>query len=1134
MRRARRGRGFVGAATAAQLASRVSVGITRPLRYSLCPFASLAWGDLRRAFANTAAVSRRAGCVRKDRVVTFFSGRVGGGGLAARRRSPWERETVGVSGLVGRQREMVELVYALDRLLAGEGGLVLVSGEAGIGKTRLGEELALAAAARDVTVAWVRCWEAATTPPFWPWIQLLQQLTGATMPDARPLSPGDDPGLARLRFFDDVVARVRSVATGQPLLLVVDDLQWADVASVRLLGYLASSHPRMPVLALGTYRSGELDPGTPLRDEVAAIARSARHIPLEGLAPGDLTDLVRSVTDRGDDVDPALLHHLTGGNPLFARELVRLLDSQGNLPRLASDGLPPVPATVHGVLARRLDRLSDDCRALLETGAVVGDEFNLHVAEAVTGMDRERLLELLGEALVSQLVKEAGVAEYRFVHPLVRASLYDRLGVSRRVRLHERVGLALEARRAQGQQVDVASLAHHFAEAASGGSAGRAAAYAVEAAEAAMSRFAYESAVLLYAQALEALDLDASGADWCAVLLGLGAAQASAGDRAAARRSYLSAAVLARRAGRPAQLAEAALGIGGGGGFEVTLGDREQIELLEEARAALGPQPSILRALVTARLSVALSLSGALDHRLKLSEEALAMARELGDSAALAYALCAHCDAIAGPAFAERRLEEAEEIVSLARSIGDRATELLGRRLRVVALFEVGETASVDAEIEAYARLAGLVRQPLYQWYVPLWRATRALMRGELGRSREFGEQAAAIGAQAQSGNAAVLAQALLWYVEREAGHLDNTPALEPLLQLEPMLGTQVRVTVTLVFADAGRREEARARLVADAALIRALPLDSEWIPAMFQLTEVIAHIGGHTLAQWAYEALLPHRRLFGVEGIGAAWAGSVERALGLLASALGRRPDAEAHFDAGVAANRAAGSPLFVARTLRDAGVALGDRERLAAALSAYRDLGIEGQVAELEARLGAVAAPNVFRCEGAVWTLAFDGKLVRVKHVKGLHDLAVLLARRGQEVTAAELAAAPGAPPQADLGERLDERATRAYKARLRELEAELALADAAGDAARSEGAQKEYDALVAQLAGAYGLGGRRRRIGGSDERARQAVSWRVRDALTRIERVHPELARHLRDSVRTGTLCVYDPGEPVEWSL
>ena len=144
----------------------------------------------------------------------------------------------------------------------------------------------------------------------------------------------------------------------------------------------------MAVLALATYRTGELDPRTPFGDEILALARFGRHIPLVGLGVGELRNLAGSVTDGADGVDPAVLHRVTGGNPLFARELVRLLDAQGSLGDLARGGAPPVPSTVHGVLARRLRRLTPDCLTVLAIGAVIGEEFDLRVVEMVTGIER--------------------------------------------------------------------------------------------------------------------------------------------------------------------------------------------------------------------------------------------------------------------------------------------------------------------------------------------------------------------------------------------------------------------------------------------------------------------------------------------------------------------------------------------------------------------------------------------------------------------------------------------------------------------------------------------------------------------------------------------------------------------------
>jgi hypothetical protein len=1035
-----------------------------------------------------------------------------------------------VSGFVGRLHELGELETALARALTGRGGLVLVSGEAGIGKTRLCEELADRASSKRVVVARARCWEAEDTPAFWPWEHLTRQLAANPGFDV----PTGSPELGRLQFFDDVTARIRRAGAERPLLLMVDDLHWADVGSVRLLEYVAASVRDVPVMALATCRDGEAEPGTDLGDAIASLARAGQQIPLTGLAADDLPDLIRWVGSDPGALDATAVHHHTGGNPLFAQELVRLLARQPSPRRLAAGALPPVPTTVRAVLARRLGQLPAECRSVLATGAVLGEEFGLGLLQAVTGLARDDLLDRVGEGLAARILREVGVAEYGFAHPLIRAVLYDDLGVARRVDLHGQVGRALEARRSAGHAVDVAALAHHFVAAAPGGNAAEAAAYAAAAAESAMHRFGYERAVDLYGQALAMLDLDPAAGDRCKLLLGLGAAQVAAGDRSGARRTCLAAAGLARAAGRPDALALAALGFGGGAGFEVVLADREQIDLLEEARAALSPEQASLQALVAARLSVALSLSGAEERQRALSEEAVTAARSSGDRTALAAALAAHCDAIAGPSDTDQRLRESTEIVDLATAAGDRATELLGRRLRVVALFELGDTPAIDAEIEAYSRLAALIRQPLYSWYVPLWRAARALMRGDLAGAARLGEDARTIGDEAQSENATILHEALMFYVLREGGRSHFPESLNRYLESEQVYGVQVRVSLTLMLADAGRLEEVRARLDADEAAIRGAPVDSEWVSMLVQVAQIVAEIASHPIASWVYDALLPHRRLFGVEGIGAAWSGSIERPLGLLAAALGRPVDAADHFDAALAANRAAGSPLFVARTLRDAGVALADRDRLSAALAAYRDLGVAGRVAELDRRLGAAGGANVFRRDGDGWELGFGGTTVRVKDVKGLRDIAALLARPGREVPAVDLAGAPGAPQQAGLDGALDDRARRAYQARLVELEAELEAADIAGDAGRSDRASQERDALIAQLAGAYGLGGRPRRTGDSAERARQAVSWRVRDALARIGRVHPDLAEHLRASVHTGTSCVYQPASHVDWTL
>ncbi len=1092
------------------------------------------------------------------------------------RPGPPARHTrgVGTSDFVGRGADVAELEAVLERTGSGHGELVLVPGEAGVGKTRLAEEVVDRARAWGMTVAWAGCSEAEMAPAFWPWTQLLRGLleTGEDGPPAGgPLArllpevgggvakgTEVDPELARLELFDAVAAFLRRAAGKRPLLLVIDDLHWADVPSVLLLGVVAPTLRALPAVLLGTYRDVDAPPGSAVTGALPELVRHGRMLSLGGLTRADVGELVASLTGSTPPArTAATLHRHTGGNPLFVRELVRLLSASGGLEQL-EDGERPaaLPDGVREVLSRRLERLSEECRQLLQAGAAMGQEFGLDEVAEATKRPPGEVLEHLDEAVQARVVGAAGLGRYVFGHALVRGAVYQELGLARRVRLHQQLGEALEARVERGAEVDPAQLAWHFLIAAPGGNAAKALRYTAEAGDRAMAALAYEDAGRLYQQALSALELDRSAGDRGELLCSLGDARAAAGALPGAREAYREAALVARAAGRADLLARAGLGMGSGsGGFEVPLHDREQIELLEESLTRLDGEVSALRAVVMARLSVALSYAGAEDRRLTLSREAVSMARRADDPAALAYALAAHCDATAGPAHTEARLEEATEVIALASALGDRGLELMGRRLRLVALLELGDTRAADAEVQGFARLAEALGQPLYLWYVPLWRGLRAFQDGRLDEAERLTAEAAATGARAHSENAAMLTGVQRWFALRERGR--SQEALEANRRLSGLvadLGVQTYPSLALALAEAGRRAEAGAWLDRVAGELGAASLDSEWLPMMGELVEALAAYGDHPAAELAYELLLPYRSRFVIEGIGAVSMGSAERHLGVLAGMTGRRDAAAAHFAAALAANRGGGAPLLVAHTLRDAGRFLADPEPLAEALSIYRELGLEYRASEVESLLAgpppskaaAAAASNVFRWEGELWTVGFARRVVHLKDAKGLRDLALLLARPGQEVHALELtgARAPmggrrpsvseGLHPPGHAGEVLDERAKTEYRARLRDLDDEVEDAEAAGDPERAARAKAERDFLVDQLSSALGLGGRARRTGDAAERARSAVTQRIREAIARIERAHPELGSHLRRSVRTGTFCAYDPAEPLTWEL
>jgi hypothetical protein len=316
-------------------------------------------------------------------------------------------------------------------------------------------------------------------------------------------------------------------------------------------------------------------------------------------------------------------------------------------------------------------------------------------------------------------------------------------------------------------------------------------------------------------------------------------------------------------------------------------------------------------------------------------------------------------------------------------------------------------------------------------------------------------------------------------------------------------------------------------------------------VTTLAQVGDACFRLGGHELSAWIYDELAPFADQWAIDGIGAYAHGPVHRYLGLLAVVLGRRTEASAHFDAALVGNRRAGADMLVARTLFDRGVALDESDSLRAALDLYRQLGAERRVAKIESllgeagvmdvRKGSEANANEFRQEGETWTVAFAGRRCHVRNAKGVRDIARLLAQSGVEIAAVDLAAVEGPTSGGGhLGETLDARARASYKARLVELETELDEADTGGDIERSARAHAERDALLDQLSSAYGLGGRPRRAGDPAERARTAVTARIRDAIRRIEAVHPDLGHHLVRSVRTGTFCCYDPDPFVHWEL
>jgi DNA-binding SARP family transcriptional activator len=435
--------------------------------------------------------------------------------------------------LVGRQDELAALDQAVDRAVAGQGRIVLVSGEPGIGKTRLVEEVARRAAPRAVTVAWGRCVEG-EMPAFWPWTQLVRSLadelepstvraalvTGAAdiaqvVPEVKELvGPIEAPDVldaesARLRLYEAVASFLARLAQDRPLLLVFDDLQWGDLPSTRLLQYLAVPIASARIALVATYRDADVGLDHPLTPVLGALARApaTTRLRLSGLAGADVA---RLAADAAESAVPAEvvsdLHRRTEGNPFFVVELLRLMRNAGDEgPDLLRGA---IPVGVRDVIRHRVGMLSQASTALLSVAAVVGRDFDLDVlAHAAGPVDQDRLIELVEEPLAAALIAERAdrPGSLRFSHDLVRETVYDQLTALRRARVHRRVGDAFEAVGRTGGP-DTAAIADHYWKGIPAGAADKAFDYALRTAQQHTAALAYEQAEEHLRRALSLLD----------------------------------------------------------------------------------------------------------------------------------------------------------------------------------------------------------------------------------------------------------------------------------------------------------------------------------------------------------------------------------------------------------------------------------------------------------------------------------------------------------------------------------------------------------------------------------------------------------------------------------------------------
>ena len=477
------------------------------------------------------------------------------------------------SSVIGRDSELAQLRGRLRQVASGHGGAVVLAGEPGAGKTTLAEAAARLAAADGITTAWGRCPDAASTPAYWPWSQVLHALPAGPHVQAAcqrmdgDLAGDEEESVRQFRAYQAVAAALGEAATDGPVLAVIDDLHAADHASLALLQLLAGDLHRMRALLLLTVRDTE-----PSRVLGQALGELLRHpggerMAVSAFAPADVAALLERLTAEPPDGDViAALMDRTGGNPFYTTELVRLVSSEHRRRPLTAVDVRAldVPSGIRDVLLRRIGQLPSDTQSLLLVAAVAGREIQPELLERVTGLDAEHLLVDLEPAVAAGLViaAEAGWG-FRFRHPLIHESLYAIPGRVDRARLHARVGAALEEISSASTAADIAQLAHHYLSAGPFGDPGKAVRYAREAATRATAQGAWEDAARLLDQALAASrvgpDADAIR---CDLLVELGQVRRSAGRIREAHRAFEESISLANRIGDEDRMLAAAVAFG--------------------------------------------------------------------------------------------------------------------------------------------------------------------------------------------------------------------------------------------------------------------------------------------------------------------------------------------------------------------------------------------------------------------------------------------------------------------------------------------------------------------------------------------------------------------------------------------
>ena len=834
------------------------------------------------------------------------------------------------STMVGRSHEMGRLLAAREQAASDGPAVVLLEGAPGIGKTTL---LAEFARREGMAVLWGAGTAEDGAPSFWPWRQVLRRWLASTDPASVTVQLGDSadaiarivpearrtpnqagpldatPATPEERFalFDHVTGVVtRAAAAAGGLVIVLDDLHWADPASLLLFTHLARNARQAPLLLVGAFRAQELHQNRGGEHALAELTRlpNTSRVELAGLSTDEVARQLDVLTGQSwDRAEAATVAARTAGNPLFVREIARHAAAPGPSTEL--------PAGLRDAVREHLRVVSPASRAILATASVLGTGIDPFVLAAASAAPIEDVLGALDEGLATAVVRPTTEgAGYRFAHDLVREGLLLETAPGERARIHLRAAQHFESIAGTGH---LHRIAHHRVAALPLGDPSDAVRAATEAARLSMNQLAYEDAVELFDQALAAQDghPSAPGARG-ELMIGKATAQYLAYEVADAMATCTAAAALAEHTGDVAGLGQAALVL-------ADVADPAWLATITpwcvHALAELPARDSVLRARLLAQQVVIATAQGDAAHAAQASGVALAMAEQLDDPGALVAALRARQHACASPEGNGQRLELGDRMHALSSRTGD-STALWGYLWRFDALMQAGRVDDAEIQLDLLEPVVTRLRQPLAQVHLHRSRAAVHHGRGHFADAYKSLDEACRL---AELGNHAnVLAGTEFTRVFFDTMTKRGVVSPEDVGTVQKTLPVPVvqHLAFACFYLQHGRVADAR-RYYRQVPPLARLPFPpSVRLIAYAQYAEAAAACGDTDGAWSVYELLLPYAEFHVAAGTAVLLTrGSVHHFLGIAAAGCGRTDTAIDHFRAAVTANGDAGLVPYAAQ---------------------------------------------------------------------------------------------------------------------------------------------------------------------------------------------------------------------------